>query len=208
MSTGLTRREELTKGASDLIATARSLATIVKREDAQAAAAFLRLVRARLRAIEKHYAPIRSAVRKKMNEALVEIKQLEAADLAPWAEANTLISEPLQAWILEDRIAAEQANKASLAAAEAVAKREKTLPPLTMVVEPAKFEGIAVAKGKVGEVTDLSKLLRAVIAGKVPTAILKIDQVWLDKQATSRGKDLNFPGVTVRETSTLMARGV
>lgn len=201
------RREELTRGASDLIATAKGLVSIVTREDAAAAAMFLRGVRARLRGIESHYEPIRSAVRKKMNEALSEIKRLEEADLAPWEAANTIIAGPLQAWILEDRIAAERANKASLAAAEALAKSEKTFPTLTTVIEPAKFEGIAIPVRKVGEVTDLKQLLRAVLAGKVPQAILKVDQVWLDKQATSRGKDLNFPGVVVREKPALTARG-
>src|SRR5215217_1844020 len=96
-------RTALTRGATDLATTAQALANIVTREDADAAGLFLRGVRSRIRLIEKHYEPIRKAVRSKMTEALNEIKRLESEDLRPWEDADAKIADRLEEWILADR---------------------------------------------------------------------------------------------------------
>jgi hypothetical protein len=121
----LSQRSHLTEGSDRLTATAEQLSRIVTRQDAEAAGAFLRGVRTRLRAIESHYKPIKAAVRRAMNESLREIKVLEDGDAAPWEEADRKLSEPLEAWLLADRKRAEEENRRVVEAAQAKAEAER-----------------------------------------------------------------------------------
>lgn len=127
------------------------------------------------------------------------------------AEAKAVAERDAQAQALRDQAqaAGNTREQKALQAQARTVERSKPMPVLTgALVEPAKLAGIAVPVRKVAEVVDAMLLIRGVVAGTVPMAAIQIDQSWLDEQATQRGRDLNFPGVIVRDKISLTARGL
>jgi hypothetical protein len=218
-------------------AVALAAAGIVTKTDADEAGLLIRAARARQRAIAEHYSNIRAGVRKSIEHykvmeqedsaPCVQINTLLAGGLQAWIlEQRTLAAAANRDSLTEAeaRARAEQARQAEAlrnAASAAPTARDRkvletqaraverapVLPIVVGAVEAPTIEGISVPTRKAGEVTDVKLLMRAVLAGKVPEAVFTVNQTWLDKQATDRGKDLNFPGVVVREKPTLSARG-
>lgn len=208
------------------------------KQDAENAGIFLRAVRTRIRAIQTHYKTVRAPVRRALAELsdlerhdLLPWMEADAAVDAPllaWlaedkrrvdeqntrilaeAEAKARADRDRQAQALRD--AAAQASTArdarALQAQARQVERSEPLPVVTGTAERAKIEGISVPTRRIADVVNLKALLRAVAAGKVPEDAVKPNQAWLDDQARDRGKDLNFPGVVVREVPTLSARGL
>lgn len=236
-------RRELTRGATDLAATAQQLAHRLEvgvgtKADADAAGLFLRGIRTRVRVIQDHYKALRDSI----NKALRDNRDMEKQDLAPWLAADKAIQPRLEAWILAERKAAddrnaqnlkeaeeraeaqrkEQADQIRRAAASAPTVKERqalerqakqvekspVMAVVTEIEEPPKVEGISVGSRTVAVVVNFKAFVRAILDDKIPEHAIGINQQWLDQQATARGKDLNFPGVVVREKPITSARGL
>ncbi len=83
---------------------------------------------------------------------------------------------------------------------------DDTLPPTPEagpVAAPAATapKGLARTKRWVGEVTDKSELLRAIVEGKAPTSLVTIDQKILNDLARSMKGQLHYPGVQARQVT-------
>lgn len=69
-----------------------------------------------------------------------------------------------------------------------------------------KADGIGFRSTWSAEVLDFNALVIAVAAGKVPLAALKVDPVFLNRQASSLKNELRYPGVRVSENRVAAVR--
>jgi hypothetical protein len=99
----------------------RGLALVATKEDADAAAQFLRGVRERIRAIKAHY----KAVKDPVNAAVKKIREQEAADLKPWEDADASVAAPLLAWTTAEKQRAEAENRRRVQEAQERAEAER-----------------------------------------------------------------------------------
>lgn len=232
------REEKLVEGATALATTAARLAAIVTQADAEAAGAFQRAVRTRIRAIKAHYKEERGS----LDLAYDDIKRREARDLEPWVQADAQVGAPLLAWLSEQKRLTEEANRRRIAEAEARARadrdsqaaqvraaaqiagtrteqealerharrieREAPLPVKVDLEEAPTVAGIAVPEKWVAPVTNWDAFLRGVLSGKIPREAVTINQSFLDRQANALDGKLAYPGVTPEKKGHLQARGV
>jgi hypothetical protein len=234
----LPAERELTKGADALMERAVRLSAIVLKDDAEEAGTFLRGVRTRIRMIEAYFKDLRVEInealkknRQREKEALApwvaadaqiagalegwlvaERRAVEVRNQQLLAEAEAKAAEQQQAEADVIRRAAQVAptakDRVALERQARQVEKAPIMPVLTGLVEAPKVAGIAIPTRKVAEVVNLKQLLRGVLDGRVPETAITLNQTWLDEQANARGKDLNFPGVVVREKTTLSARSL
>lgn len=72
--------------------------------------------------------------------------------------------------------------------------------------EPVAVKGISKRKKYVATVTDINRLLSAIVAGTVPASVVKPDESALTKMANALAGQLNYPGVTITEETVIGAR--
>lgn len=142
-----------------------------------------------------------------------EKARAEAENRRRLAEAQRAAEEERarQAQQLRDAAQAAQ-SRTERQALESQAKRVEKSPALPVAVEavaPPKIDGISTPDlGREAVVVNEDLLLNAVLRGKVPRAAVTFNQKFLNEQATKLGKDLNYPGVIVRDKKPgLTARG-
>lgn len=99
---------------------------------------------------------------------------------------------------------AEKNNKPELA--NAFNELADDIPTPVVVANAPKVAGVSAPKRYYAEVVDVIKLLKAIIAGKVPLSVIKVDMTILNKQATTFGTELNYPGVVVKTKTTIAMR--
>lgn len=232
------RLMRVTQVPSDLMTTAKALAEIATQADADAAGEFLRGVRTRIRQIKAGFKELRDdineAIRKNRvkEEAslkpFLEVDAVVSAPLETWLKEQKRLADEENARRLreaEERAKREQEEAAAAirrAAVESPTKREaeslerqarqvekaQPLPVMTETVVAPKVKGVPLVTELEAVVTNTTLLVKGVLDGKVPYAAITINQGWLNTEANRRGKDLNFPGVVVREKSSLRARGL
>lgn len=121
-------RRRLTSGTLELLPQARALVAPERVRDAawaQEAGGVLRVAQTFLKRIETHYKPIRAAVRLRMQQALADIAEMEAADAGPCREANELLRKPVEDWLVADRERVQRENRLALEAAQARAREDR-----------------------------------------------------------------------------------
>jgi hypothetical protein len=233
-----TRIVAVNREAITLSSEAARHAVIAMKDDADEAGVFLRRVRTKIREIEAVFKDLRedmnAAIKKnRALEARVLAPWQAASEAVTRALEAWLKEEKRKADEENKRRLAEAEEKAraeQAAAAEAIRRaaavaptvkerqglerqaraveRSEPMPVMVNAVAAPKIAGIATPTRQVATVVNLKMLLAGIVAGKVPEAAIKVDQAWLNEQATQRGKDLNFPGVVVREESSLSARSL
>lgn len=99
--------------------------------------------------------------------------------------------------------AAEQGKEEK---AEMLEEQADSVPVPVVTYQKPQTTGISTRKTYHAEVTNPTALLKGVLDGSVPRAALKIDQQFLNKQATALKRELNYPGVVVKVKSDIAAR--
>jgi hypothetical protein len=80
---------------------------------------------------------------------------------------------------------------------------EELAPPVIVQASiPKKSPGSVHRRKWHAQVNDPTLLIKGIAAGSVPIQAVKIDQAWLDKQATQYQGGLNYPGVSTYEEQT------
>lgn len=105
----------------------------------------------------------------------------------------------------EERRLLEAIELEALGLKEEAAQRleEQAMAPAVIIAAgPKKVSGFVEREVWKATVENLSLLIKAVAAGKVPLLALTADQAWLNKQATDYGETLQFPGVSVKKEVT------
>jgi hypothetical protein len=238
LDAGDERLVEVIRDATVLVAAAARFSVIAMKDDADEAGLYLRGVRTKIREIESIFKklrdPINDAIKRNRELEAKVLAPLQAEStrvakgLEDWLreerrrvdEENKRRLEEAEARARADQKDAADAIRRAAESAPTVKERQglerqaraversQPMPVMTRTVEAPKIAGIATPTRKVADVVNLKQLLRGIIDGVVPEAAIKVDQSWLNGEATRRGKDLNFPGVVVREDSSLSARGL
>lgn len=106
---------------------------------------------------------------------------------------------------LEKRAQTAEA-KGKIEQAEMLRETAETIHVPTVSTPKPAASGIAVREIWKAEVTDLNALLQAVLDGKVPLTVIKVDMQVLNAQARTLKDHLNYPGVKTYAEKTMAAR--
>lgn len=204
--------------AQDLPARAASL-EVASDRDYEAAGELLRDVKTLRKRIDEHYSPL-IAQAYRTHRSLCDAKKevdgpLQKAEVMLKGRMSHFVNERQRQARIEaaEREAAarrreEEARLEEAAALEAAGEAEaaeKVLdsppapapPPGPLAAPAPKVRGVSQREVWTAEVTDRKALLAAVVEGRVPMAVVKIDQAWLNGQAKALKQELAYPGVKV-----------
>lgn len=78
-------------------------------------------------------------------------------------------------------------------------------PPVVVLPKMEEPKGLSFAKTYVAEVTDMSALLQAIVAGLVPIEAVKPNDSFINQRAKTLKELMKWPGVTVKEETSVRA---
>lgn len=182
---------EKVKEVEGLVEQAKSLAVIQSDEDLNWASEFQKTVKAKRKEIEDFFRPEIDAAHQLHKRLVAKLKVFTD----PLDKAVTVTSPAISAYMYkrqaEEKAAQEKATKAA---------EKKGLPAPVLNSTFEKPKGITATETWNAEVTDLSALVRAVAAKKVPIVAVEANMKFLNEQAKSLEKMLDYPGVKAVKT--------
>jgi len=147
----------------------------------------------------------------KLDQAISVVKNC----MVTYLREQELIAKKLEAQQLETirkreeklREKAEKAeSKGQIEKADNFHQQADSIPmPVQQTMKP-KYKGISTRKTWFAIITNERELLAAIVSGQVPMAAIKFDTVFLNRQATALKKELNYPGVIVKQKDGIAVR--
>jgi hypothetical protein len=166
------------------------------------------------KAFETHKAAV--AQKKVFQAGPKKAQQIVKGKVATYVEEEE--KKARQKAALEEAAAREERAKAEVTAkeledmgdhelADVVREESEVAAATPPVEEKPKSSGLVMGVRWYGEVTNKADLVLAVAEGKVPLAVLDVNQKVLNQQATSLKNELKWPGVRVYSKKQVATRG-
>ncbi|MDE2106142.1 MAG: hypothetical protein KGL39_53460 [Patescibacteria group bacterium] len=199
---------------------------IDSQESLSAAADEMNAIQMIKRKLEKRQAEIT----KPINDALTSVRALFKPSIDRCEEAKGLLSGRIVSYREQVRVEREEAERRARAewaarqaemraeaaqAAEAgeilradeLVETAAVMPVPEVAIPEAKATGMNVRVTWTAEVTDRDALLRAVLAGTVPSDAVQVNQSMLNNSARAMKAEMHWPGMRVVRTETVGPRG-
>ncbi|MCR9093428.1 MAG: hypothetical protein NXI30_04370 [bacterium] len=185
----------------------------------------------RVKGIQKQMIEILAPHIQRANDAHKGLTQLRKEQIAPLEEAESLVKRKMGDFIEaeerrareEERRRQEEARKqeeerrlqeaaeaearGDTAEAEAIVDAPIVPPPAAPAPAKPKAEGVSTVKRYSAEVVDLAELVKAAAQNEHLLQYLLPNEKALNALARSVGESMNVPGVRVKATTTVSARG-